>query len=220
MNKDVFKDVIHHMIHDFENLPRIDVYKPKVGIVGESLVKLSPIANNNIVEMLEGEGVEVVYNDLLPMFLAPAYNQIFNYHNLDGSLLSSLKGKVTIKLIEKYQKVYIDALKNSELFYTSEMIEETATNASKIVSIGNQSGEGWKIAGEILELAHWDVKNIICMQPFGCLPAHSNIKGAIKSLKKHCNGLNIVPIEYDLGSSEVNQVNRIKLMLASAYNKI
>ena len=71
-----------------------------------------------------------------------------------------------------------------------------------------------------MELVHWNVKNIVCMQPFGCLPAHANTRGAIKALKKHCNGLNIVPIEYDPGSSEVNQVNRIKLMLASAFNRI
>lgn len=220
MNKDVFRKVITYMIEDFENLPMADIEKPKVGIVGESLVKLSPIANNNIVGMLENEGVEVVSNDLLSMFLAPAYNNIYNYKNLEGTLAGSVKGKVTIKFIEKYQKIYIDALKNSKLFYTSETIEETANNASKIVSLGNQSGEGWKLAGEIMELVHWNVKNIVCMQPFGCLPAHANTRGAIKALKKHCNGLNIVPIEYDPGSSEVNQVNRIKLMLASAFNRI
>ncbi len=220
MNKDVFRKVITYMIEDFENLPMADIEKPKVGIVGESLVKLSPIANNNIVGMLEDEGVEVVSNDLLSMFLAPAYNNIYNYKNLEGTLAGSVKGKVTIKFIEKYQKIYIDALKNSKLFYTSETIEETANNASKIVSLGKQSGEGWKLAGEIMELVHWNVKNIVCMQPFGCLPAHANTRGAIKALKKHCNGLNIVPIEYDPGSSEVNQVNRIKLMLASAFNRI
>ncbi|RDY28033.1 2-hydroxyglutaryl-CoA dehydratase [Romboutsia weinsteinii] len=220
MNTDVYKKVIYHMIEDFESLPIVDIEKPKVGIVGESLVKLSPIANNNIVGMLEDEGVEVVSNDLLSMFLAPAYNNIYNYKNIEGTLAGSVKGKITIKFIEKYQKIYIDALKNSKLFYTSERIEDTAKNASKVVSLGNQSGEGWKLAGEIMELVHWDVKNIVCMQPFGCLPAHANTRGAIKVLKKHCNGLNIVPIEYDPGSSEVNQVNRIKLMLASAFNRI
>ncbi|RDY22536.1 2-hydroxyglutaryl-CoA dehydratase [Romboutsia maritimum] len=220
MNKDVYKKIIYHMIADFEQLPRVEKEKPKVGIVGESLVKLSPIANNNIVEMLEKEGVEVVSNDLLSMLLAPAYNNIFNYKKLEGTFLSSVKGKATIKFIERYQKIYINALENSKLFYTSERIEEMANNASKIVSIGNQSGEGWKLAGEVIELAKWEVKNIICMQPFGCLPAHANTRGVIKSLKKYCNGLNIVPIEYDPGSSEVNQINRIKLMLASAFNKI
>lgn len=220
MNKEVYKQVIHYMIKDFENLPKVDIEKPKVGIVGESLVKLSPIANNNIVDMLESEGVEVVSNDLLSMFLAPAYNSIYNYKNLEGTLICSLKGKLTIKFIEQYQKIYIDALRNSKLFYVSERIEDTANNARKIVSLGNQSGEGWKLAGEIMELTHWDIKNIVCMQPFGCLPAHANTRGVIKALKKHCKELNIVPIEYDPGSSEVNQINRIKLMLASAFNRI
>ena len=215
-----FKHIISNIIKEFEELPRVDVYKPKVGLVGELLVKFNPIANNKIVTMLENEGVEVVHNDLLSLFLSSAKNQIFNYKHLDGTYINKLKGEITIKLIEKYQKVYIEALKKSKIFYVTEKIDELAHNASKVVSLGNQSGEGWKLPGEIMELENWGVNNVVCMQPFGCLPSHAVARGTIKALKKLNDKLNIVTIEYDPGSSEVNQTNRIKLMLASAFNKI
>ena len=215
-----FKNIISNIIKEFEELPRIDVYKPKVGLVGELLVKFNPIANNKIVNMLEKEGVEVVHNDLLSLFLSSAKNQIFNHKHLDGKYINRLKGEITIKLIEKYQKVYLEALKKSKIFYVTEKIDELANNASKVISLGNQSGEGWKLPGEIMELESWGVNNVVCMQPFGCLPSHAVARGTIKSLKKLNNKLNIVTIEYDPGSSEVNQTNRIKLMLASAFDKI
>ena len=215
-----FKNIISSIIKEFEELPRIDVYKPKVGLVGELLVKFNPIANNKIVNMLEKEGVEVVHNDLLSLFLSSAKNQIFNYKHLDGKYINKLKGEITIKFIEKYQKVYIEALKKSKIFYVTEKIDELAHNASKVISLGNQSGEGWKLPGEIMELESWGVNNVVCMQPFGCLPSHSVARGTIKALKNINDKLNIVTIEYDPGSSEVNQTNRIKLMLASAFDKI
>ncbi|AWK51837.1 2-hydroxyglutaryl-CoA dehydratase [Clostridium beijerinckii] len=218
--KNKFKNIINDIVNEFENLPRIDVDKPKVGLVGELLVKFNPIANNHIVKMLEDEGVEVVHNDFLSLFLASAKNQIFNHKHLDGTYINKIKGQLTISIIEKYQKVYLDALKSSEIFYVSEKIDELAHNASEILSLGNQSGEGWKLPGEIIELSNWGVNNVVCMQPFGCLPAHAVARGTIKALKKQNKKLNIVTIEYDPGSSEVNQNNRIKLMLASAFNKI
>ncbi|MGL6174180.1 MAG: acyl-CoA dehydratase activase-related protein [Cellulosilyticaceae bacterium] len=218
--KEVYEKIIYSIIEEFEKLPRIKVHKPKVGIVGELLVKLNPIANNHIVDMLESEGVEVVSNDLLTLLLSSAYNHTYNYKMLDGKLVNHIKGKATIHFIERYQKVYLEALRKSKLFYVSETIHELAENASHIISLGNQSGEGWKLPGEIREMVSWGVHHIVCMQPFGCLPAHVNARGTIKTLKKHHEKLNIVPIEYDPGSSEVNQINRIKLMLASAFNKI
>ncbi|PHV72227.1 2-hydroxyglutaryl-CoA dehydratase [Sporanaerobium hydrogeniformans] len=220
MNKETFRQIIHHIIEDFEKLPRKNISKPKVGIVGESLVKLNPIANNHIVEVLEKEGVEVVANDLLSLLLAPGINQQYRYKKLNGSFGENLKGKITIRFIESYQKIYTEALKKSKLFYASEKISELARHASQIIDLGHQSGEGWKLSGEIMELVKWDVKNIICMQPFGCLPAHANTRGVLKKIKKLHQGVNVVTIEYDPDSSEVNQMNRIKLMLASAFNKI
>lgn len=215
-----FKDIIKGIIKEFEELPRLNIEKPKVGLVGEMLVKFSPIANNHIVDMLEEEGVEVVYNDFLTMFLANAKIKIFNHKNLDGSYMSKFKSEIIIKFIEKYQRVYLNALKKSKIFYVTEKIDEMAHNAQKVLSIGNQSGEGWKLPGEIMELSNWGVNNVVCMQPFGCLPSHTIARGTVKALKAQNKDLNIVTIEYDPGSSEVNQINRIKLMLASAFKKI
>lgn len=203
-----YKYIVKSIIKEFEELPRLDIFKPKVGLVGELLVKFNPIANNN-----------VVHNDFLALFLASAKNQIYNYTNLDGKYINKLKSEVIISIIEKYQKIYIEAFNNS-IFYVSETIDELINNASKVLSLGNPSGEGWKLAGEILELGRWGVKNVICMQPFGCLPSHTVARGSIKSLKKEIKDLNIVTIEYDPGASEVNQNNSIKLMLATVFNKI
>lgn len=218
--KEIYKKTIHAIIDDFEKLPRFTVEKPKVGLVGELLVKLNPIANNHIVEFLEGEGVEVVSNDLLTLFLSSAYNHIYNYKHLDGSLKNNFVGKITLRIIEEYQKIYIEALEKSRLFYVPDQITHLAHSAEEVISLGNQSGEGWKLPGEIKELVSWGVNHIVCMQPFGCLPAHVNARGVIKKLKEQHRQLQIVPIEYDPGSSNVNQINRIKLMLASAFNKI
>lgn len=218
--KKVYKKIINDIINDFSQLPRTQEVKPKVGLVGELLVKLNPIANNHMVRKLEDEGVEVVSNDLLTLLLSSAYNQSFNYHELEGKWTGHLKGRAMIHIIEKYQKIYIKALVESEIFYASDTIYELAARAKPVISIGNQSGEGWRLPGEIMELASWGVHHILCMQPFGCLPAHVNARGTIKVLKKQHKGLCIVPIEYDPGSSEVNQMNRIKLMLASAFNQI
>ncbi len=215
-----FKNIIEGVIRDFENVSIVSEEKPKVGIVGELLVKFNDVANNNIIKMLENEGVEVVHNDFLTMFLANAKIKVFNYKMLEGTFLSKITGEMVIKFIEKYQKIYINALKKSKKFYVTERIDEMAENAEKILSIGNQSGEGWKLPGEILELSNWGVNNIICMQPFGCLPSHTIVRGSIKALKNINKKLNIVTIEYDPGASEVNQMNRIKLMLARAFNRI
>ncbi len=215
-----FKKIVNGIIDDFENVSIINKEKPKVGIVGELLVKLNDVANNNIVKMLESEGVEVVHNDLLTLFLANAKIKIFNYKNLEGTFKSKVTSELLIKFIEKYQSIYINALKKSKRFYVSEKIDELAHNAEKILSLGNQSGEGWKLPGEIMELSNWGVNNIICMQPFGCLPSHTIVRGCIKAIKNINENLNIVTIEYDPGASEVNQMNRIKLMLARAFNKI
>lgn len=133
----------------------MDQNKPKVGIVGELLIKLNPLANNYVVDMLEKEGVEVVSNNLLTLLLASAYNHTFNYRQLDGTIANYLKRKTTVHIIERYQKVYIEVLKKSKLFYTSGTIYELAKSSSEIIAPGNQSGEGWKLPGEIRELTKW-----------------------------------------------------------------
>ncbi len=216
-----FKQNLKGIVADFDTLPCYEaMQKPKVGIVGELLVKLNPIANNYLVQTLEKEGVEVVSSELLTLFLSIAYNQTYNYKHLDGSLKNHLAGKTMIQIIEHYQKDYLKVLEESKRFTAPSRIAHLAQNASEMIGLGNQSGEGWKLPAEICEMVEQGVSHIVCMQPFGCLPAHVNARGVFKALKAKHERLQIVPIEYDPGASAVNQMNRIKLMLASAFGQI
>lgn len=131
-----------------------------------------------------------------------------------------LGGKIVIDTLRIDQKHYIKALENSNRFSSPEAIESLASKISKIISIENQAGEGWLLTGEMIELIEIGVKNILCMQPFGCLPNHITGKGQIKELKRIYKDANIIPIDYDPSASETNQLNRIKLMLSTAFKNI
>jgi len=212
-----FRENIYNIVRDFDHLEIYeDLVKPKVGIVGEILVKFHPTANNNIVELLEAEGAEAVVPDLIDFFLYCAYDNEIKYKILSGSFWSMLSGKFSIKTIESYRKDMKKALRASKRFEAPKTIEEIAENAAKHLSLGNQSGEGWFLTGEMVELIQSGVNNIVCLQPFACLPNHITGKGMIKELRSSYPLVNIVPIDYDPGASEVNQLNRIKLMLSVA----
>jgi len=216
-----FKQNIKNIIKDFDSLPIKDnLVKPKVGVVGEILVKFHPTANNNIVDVLESEGAEAVVPDLVDFFMYCAYDTKFKFEKLAGSRLNFIAGKIFMNIIDFYRKEMRNYLKNSKRFSPPEHIEDIAKNASKVVSLGNQTGEGWLLTGEMIELIKSGVKNIICMQPFACLPNHVTGKGMIKELKRIYKGCNIAAIDYDSGASEVNQLNRIKLMLSVAFKNL
>ncbi|GAA0091306.1 2-hydroxyacyl-CoA dehydratase [Paraclostridium bifermentans] len=212
-----FKENIYNIVKEFDEFPIKEQNKPRVGLVGEILVKFHPLANNNIVDVLESEGVEVVVPELMNFFLSCAYNTYYKSEYLLDKKYKKLGGKLMKDTIEMYQKHYSNALKNSERFNIPESIETLASKASKIVSIGNQAGEGWLLTAEMVELIESGVGNIVCMQPFACLPNHITGKGVIKELKRIYKSANIVPIDYDPGASEVNQINRIKLMLSTSF---
>ncbi len=215
-----FKNNIKEIVKDFDSLEITDIKKPKVGLVGEILVKFSPIANNDLISILEKEGVEVVVPELINFFLAAAYNSIYKKENLEGSLKSMIGGKAIVKIIEMYQKTYYSALKKSNRFEAPKRISDIAQSTKKFVSLGNQTGEGWLLPGEMLELLESGCNNIVCMQPFGCLPNHIIGKGVIKGIKKEYPEANIIPIDYDASATSVNQLNRIKLMLSRAFDDI
>ena len=220
-NKNSFKKNIQGIIRDFDQLP-IDenLKKPRVGIVGEILVKFSPSANNYLVDLLEQEGAEAVMPDLLDFFLYSAYNSNFKYEKLGKSKKSALMGNMVITALEQVRKTARKELEKSRHFVPQAKIEELARYAEPIVSIGNQTGEGWFLTGEMIELIHQGAGNIVCTQPFGCLPNHIVGTGVIKELRNTYPGSNIVAIDYDPGASEVNQINRIKLMLATANKNL
>ena len=212
----VFKKNIQGIVHDFDTLPLLDIKKPRVGIVGEILVKFLPSANNHLVDLLEAEGAEAVMPDLLDFFMYCFYNNNYNYEFLGKTKKGAIVSNTVIKVLESFRKPARDALEKSKRFEAPAHIEKLAEYARPIVSIGNQNGEGWFLTGEMIELIKSGAPNIVCAQPFACLPNHIVGKGVIKHLREAYPEANIVAVDYDPGASEVNQVNRIKLMLAAA----
>ena len=215
-----FNRNIRGIIHDFDELPRRDVQKPKVGIVGEILVKFSPLANNHVVELLEAEGAEAVMPDLLDFLLYCFYNSNFKADNLGGKRSTAHLCNMGISLLEYFRRTCRRELERSTHFLPPARIQDLASMAKHYVSLGNQTGEGWFLTGEMLELIHSGTTNIICTQPFGCLPNHVVGKGVIKELRASHPEANIIAVDYDPGASEVNQLNRIKLMLSTAQKNL
>lgn len=218
--RSVFKDNLQNIVRDFENLEITDIKKPKVGLVGEILVKFHPTANNNVVELVEAEGAEAVVPPLTDFLSYCGFNKDFNHKQLGETKLSQILGMGFVKIIDFYSKTYRDALKTSQRFSAPKSIFEIAKGASEIMSLGHQTGEGWFLTGEMIELIESGAENIICMQPFACLPNHVTGKGMMKELKRVYPNSNIVAIDYDPGASEVNQLNRIKLMISAAFRNL
>ena len=208
------------MIRDFDRLPITDEKKPRVGIVGEILVKFLPAANNHLAELLEKEGAEAVCPDLIDFFMYSFYNANFKRDHLGGSKKTALLCNAGIKAIDWLRSAATKEFEKSKHFNPPANIKDLARYASPIVSVGNQTGEGWFLTGEMMELIHSGVMNIVCTQPFGCLPNHIVGKGVIKAIRKEYPKANIVAIDYDPGASEVNQLNRIKLMLSTANKNL
>ena len=215
-----FKKMCSEMVHDFDIIPISDMKKPRVGIVGEILVKFMPAANNYLAELLESEGAEAVCPDLIDFICYCFYNQNFKAENLGFKKSKATIANWGIQAIDWVRKAADEALKQSRHFTPSADIRELAKMAAPIVSEGNQTGEGWFLTGEMLELINSGTPNIVCIQPFGCLPNHIVGKGVIKEIRRTHPAANIVAIDYDPGASEVNQLNRIKLMLSTAVKNL
>ena len=216
-----FKKMCRQMVEEFDAIPiHEDMKKPRVGIVGEILVKYSPTGNNHLVELLESEGAEVVVPELFGFMHYCFYNQIYKAENFGTSQKVAKLSEMGIKALEFLQKPANNAYKKSKHFDPYCNIRELVDYAKDYVSIGNQTGEGWFLVGEMIELIHSGAANIVCTQPFGCLPNHIVGKGVIKEIRRTHPEANIVAIDYDPGASEVNQLNRVKLMLSSAFKKM
>ena len=217
---ETFAHTCRDIVRDFDQLPITPKNKPKVGIVGEILVKYHPDANNHLVDILEAEGAEAVCPDILGFFLYSLSDSEFGYTRLGTSLKAMLIAKSAIKVIEYYQKPACDALRQSKRFTAPLDIHAMMELTKPVLQLGNSTGEGWFLTAEMIELIHDGVKNILCIQPFACLPNHVTGKGMIKRLRELHPDANIAPIDYDPGASEVNQLNRIKLMLSVAFKNI
>ena len=215
-----FKQICRTIIRDFDNLPITDEKKPRVGIVGEILVKFLPAANNHLAELLEKEGAEAVCPDLIDFMCYCFYNSNFKVENYGFKKSGSVIANLGIGFINWIRDAASKEFEKSKHFTPPAKIDDLAKMSSPIVSVGNQTGEGWFLTGEMMELIHNDVPNIVCTQPFGCLPNHIVGKGVIKAIRKQYPKANIVAIDYDPGASEVNQLNRIKLMLSTANKNL
>ena len=216
-----YKAVCSGIVEAFDALP-IDetLRKPRVGVVGEILVKYMPLANNHLVDLLEAEGAEAVVPDLIDFLNYCVYNGDYKHEFLGAGWTSAATAKLGVDAIRLIRKPALDALEKSRRFEPPMPIEQVAELAKPFLSIGNQYGEGWFLTGEMAELVLSGTPNIVCIQPFACLPNHVVGKGVIKALKKAYPQSNIVAVDYDPGASEVNQLNRIKLMLSTAKKRL
>ena len=211
-----YHKLLKGIIRDFDNLPLKPIKKPRVGVVGEILVKFHPTANNHIVETIEKEGAECVMPDLADFFFYSFSVDIIRRKDLKLSIKRERNAKLLIWGLELYRKQMKHYLKKSRRFNPPSSIYDMMKGVDDIVQLGNQTGEGWFLTAEMVELIHEGAPSIACVQPFACLPNHVTGKGMIKELRRRFPESNISAIDYDPGSSEVNQLNRLKLLLSNA----
>ena len=204
------------IIESFKNIPRAEIKKVKVGIVGEIFVKYSPLANNDLESFLVSEGAEVTVPGLIDFCLYCIYNNLMDTKLYGISKKTYLAYKAAYKFILSKQQDIIDIIKQTSDFETPTPFDHTVSLIQGYIGIGTKMGEGWLLTAEMLELAEKGVPNIVCAQPFGCLPNHICGKGMMKPIKEKNPDINIVAIDYDAGATAVNQENRIKLMLANS----
>ena len=217
-----FKQSIYDIVNDFEKIELdTSVEKPKVGIVGEVLIKYHPYGNNFVADKLEEEGAEVVLPDFMGFVKFIATHKITFNQLIKTDKIKSKIFKTAIKLIDLLEKDERIALANSKKGYLQPCdIWELEDKVKNILSIGNQTGEGWFLTAEMIEYIENGIPNIVCVQPFACLPNHVVGKGVIKTIRNEFPDANISPIDYDPGASEANQTNRIKLLMTVAKDNL
>lgn len=217
LKRNEFKDTVRRIVEDFDTLPLKGLgTKPRVGVVGEILVKFHPTANNQVVDVIEREGCEAVVPGLVEFFLFGIAGGIFQKDPLGRSAKGAFGSRISLNVIAKFRSPVTKALKASSRFEAPADIYELAEYASEILSLCNSMGEGWLLTAEMVELVKTGAPNVVCTQPFGCLPNHVVGKAVIKELRRRYPESNIVAVDYDPGASEVNQLNRIKLMISVA----
>jgi predicted nucleotide-binding protein (sugar kinase/HSP70/actin superfamily) len=208
--------VIREMVKGFDALPLRGERRPRVGVVGEILVKFHPGANNGIIDLIEAEGGEAVVPDLFDFLLYASSGNSFRWRKLAGSLRGVILSRLAIAVMETFRIVQKRTLARSERFSAPVSIDTLARGVDGIVQLGNVTGEGWFLTAEMIELIHAGVSAIACIQPFACLPNHVTGKGMIRELHRRHPEVTVAAIDYDPGASEVNQLNRLKLLLAGA----
>ena len=209
------------IIRDFASIEREARDTVRVGVVGEIFVKYSPLGNNNLEDFLVSEGAEVEVPGLLDFMLYCVYNQLVDYRLYKRtSYIKYLGSLIAYRFLCKRKHNLIDCIREEGSFRAPTPFEEVTKMSEGYLNVGAKMGEGWLLTAEMLELAESGSENIVCTQPFGCLPNHICGKGMMKPIKDRNPNVNIVAIDYDAGATRVNQENRLKLMLANArHNK-
>jgi predicted nucleotide-binding protein (sugar kinase/HSP70/actin superfamily) len=215
-DKHIFAANIREMVRDFAALSLKAPERPKIGLVGEILINFHPDANNQAVRLVEAEGGEVRLPDLADFVLYCLYDSVFQADELGGGKFKKWCASWAIKFIEKRRDIMRDALKDHPRFGRIKKFSHLVEAGKKILSLGNQSGEGWCLTADMVSMLESGVGNILCLQPFGCLPNHVTGKGVLKELRRLYPNANVAALDYDAGASEVNQINRIKLLMSVA----
>lgn len=213
---DHVKENLRRITVEFDQLPRVKTDKVRVGVVGEIYIKYAPLGNNNLEKFLLDEGVETVVPGLLNFIIFKADNRIEDINIYGGNPLKKAIFRYAVKIMEKRQQELSDIIRQNSSFRAPEGYEDIKKLVKGYLGYGNKMGEGWLLTAEMLELIEDGVGNIVCAQPFGCLPNHIVGKGMIRKIKENHPDSNIVAIDYDPGATSINQENRIKLMLANA----
>ena len=210
------KENYRRILEDFKKIPQADEKKVRVGVVGEIFVKYSPLGNNNLEDFLVQEGAEVTVPGLLDFCLYCVYNNMLDTKILGRSKKQYPIWRIAFRFFLKKQKDLIRIIRENSDFDPPTPFLHTVSLVQGYIGLGTKMGEGWLLTAEMLELADKGVKNIVCTQPFGCLPNHICGKGMMRPIKEKNPDINIVAIDYDAGATAVNQENRIKLMLANS----
>lgn len=192
----------------------------KVGIVGEIYVKYAALGNNNLEKFLRSEDCEVNLPGMMNFILFKIDNRIIDCDLYGGHRLKRLACKILFDYCTKIQNMFNDAIKNNSDLEVPSTYQYVKDLTQGVNGMGNRMGEGWLLTGEMLELADTGYENIVCTQPFGCLPNHISGKGMIRKVREKMPNANIVAVDYDAGAPKVNQENRIKLMLSIGKEKL
>lgn len=204
---------------DFADIRTKDIKKIRVGVVGEVYAKYSSLANNHLEEFLRSQECEVMLPGLMGFMIFKVDNRLEDIKLYGGSKIKSWVVKFLINYLTKIETIYVDIIKQANKFTIPSTYAHIKALVKDIIGYGSKMGEGWFLTGEMLELIDSGYENIVCCQPFGCLPNHIVGKGMIRKICERNPNANIVPIDYDPGATKVNQENRIKLMLSVAKEK-
>lgn len=211
---------INNMVRDFSEIKTdSSVKKIKVGIVGEIYAKFSGLANNNLAQLLREQDCEVMIPGLIPFLIFKVDNRLEDVKLYGGSRIKKSLATIIINYLSGIENIILDVFKNYKQFVPPSSYAHVKSLVDGVIGYGNKMGEGWMLVAEMMELIENGYENIVCCQPFGCLPNHIVAKGMVRKIKQLRPEANIVPIDYDPGATRVNQENRIKLMLASAKVK-